>query len=111
MVKRDVCIAWGDRGIPPSERPQPERLSDWKEVVRCYSIEETTVAAQRCLAANICTFCEVCQLLCPDQCITRDPETGGIQIDLNYCKGCGLCAQFCPKGAIQMEPEINELHP
>jgi Pyruvate:ferredoxin oxidoreductase and related 2-oxoacid:ferredoxin oxidoreductases, delta subunit len=107
-VKRDVCIAGEGCGQPPTERPPQERLADWNEVVRCYGIEETAAAAQRCLAAHACTFCEVCQLLCPDQCITRDPESGAIQIDLNYCKGCGLCAYLCPKGAIHMEPEQTE---
>lgn len=104
-MKRDVCIAWGGMGLPPSERTPSERRADWNEVVRCYSREEMAAAAQRCLAAHACTFCEVCQLLCPDQCITRDPESGAIKIDLDYCKGCGLCAYFCPKGAIKMEAE------
>jgi len=61
--------------------------------------------AARCLSTVDCTYCEVCELMCPDQCITRDPETGDILIDLDHCKGCGLCAYFCPKGAICMEPE------
>jgi len=61
--------------------------------------------AFRCLSTVDCTFCDVCELICPDQCITRDPKSGDILIDLDYCKGCGLCAHFCPKGAIHMEPE------
>jgi 2-oxoacid:acceptor oxidoreductase delta subunit (pyruvate/2-ketoisovalerate family) len=67
--------------------------------------EQSQEQASRCLKANPCTFCEICQLLCPDQCISRDPDSGHIVIDLNYCKGCGLCAAFCPKGAIRMELE------
>ena len=43
--------------------------------------------------------------MCPDQCITRDPDSGDILIDLDHCKGCGLCAHFCPKGAMAMEIE------
>ena len=61
--------------------------------------------AARCLSTVDCTFCDVCELMCPDQCITRDKQTGDILIDLDYCKGCGLCAHFCPKAAIHMEPE------
>lgn len=49
-----------------------------------------------------CEGCEECILICPDLCITRNPETRRIEIDLRYCKGCGLCAQFCPRGEITM---------
>ncbi|MBW1809856.1 MAG: 4Fe-4S binding protein [Deltaproteobacteria bacterium] len=69
------------------------------------SLEQAEKLATVCLATLDCTYCEVCELLCPDQCITRHPETGHILIDLNHCKGCGLCAVYCPKGAIQMELE------
>lgn len=62
-------------------------------------------AAGRCLSASACTYCEVCQLMCPDLAITRNPETGAIEIDLDFCKGCGLCSHFCPKHAITMEIE------
>ena len=100
-----VCKPPGGPGITPPSRPVEERRHDFAEVTGPYSSEDAKQEAARCLAAVDCTFCEVCELLCPDQCITRDPDTGDILIDLDYCKGCGLCAHFCPKGAIQMEPE------
>jgi len=52
-----------------------------------------------------CESCEECILLCPDLCITRNPRTRRIEIDLRYCKGCGLCEQVCPRGAIRMVEE------
>jgi 2-oxoacid:acceptor oxidoreductase delta subunit (pyruvate/2-ketoisovalerate family) len=64
--------------------------------------EEAIKEAQRCLGVSACESCEVCSLLCPDLCITRDEESGSVLIDLDYCKGCGICASVCPKGAIQM---------
>ena len=64
--------------------------------------EEALKEAQRCLSLRECDSCEVCSLFCPDLCITRDPKTGEVLIDLDYCKGCGICAGICPKGAIQM---------
>jgi Pyruvate/2-oxoacid:ferredoxin oxidoreductase delta subunit len=70
-----------------------------------YQGPQAGAEAARCLATVDCTFCQVCELMCPDLCITRDPGTGDILIDLNHCKGCGLCAHFCPKGAIRMELE------
>lgn len=64
--------------------------------------EEAIREAQLCLGLRDCQSCEVCSLLCPDLCITRDEETGEVRIDLDYCKGCGICAAVCPKGAVQM---------
>jgi 2-oxoacid:acceptor oxidoreductase delta subunit (pyruvate/2-ketoisovalerate family) len=64
--------------------------------------EEALKEARRCLGLRECESCEICSLLCPDLCITRDEETGEVRIDLDYCKGCGICAFVCPKGAIQM---------
>jgi len=61
--------------------------------------------AARCLSTVLCRYCDVCRLLCPDLCITREPESDRIVIDLAYCKGCGICAHYCPKGAIRMEVE------
>ena len=64
--------------------------------------EEAMREARRCLSLRECESCEVCSLFCPDLCITREEETGGVRIDLDYCKGCGICASVCPKKAIQM---------
>jgi 2-oxoacid:acceptor oxidoreductase delta subunit (pyruvate/2-ketoisovalerate family) len=64
--------------------------------------EEAIQEAQRCLGMRVCESCDLCSLLCPDLCITRNEETGEVLIDLDYCKGCGICAVICPKGAIQM---------
>jgi 2-oxoacid:acceptor oxidoreductase delta subunit (pyruvate/2-ketoisovalerate family) len=82
-----------------------ERRGDVGEAVS--ELTDAAAAAERCLAAHPCTYCEVCQLLCPDQCITRDPKSGEILIDLKYCKGCGVCAFYCPKGALRMELETG----
>jgi 2-oxoacid:acceptor oxidoreductase delta subunit (pyruvate/2-ketoisovalerate family) len=66
-------------------------------------LKETAIQeAQRCLSLRECESCEICNLFCPDLCITRDEKTGEVRIDLDYCKGCGICAAVCPKGAIQM---------
>ena len=53
-----------------------------------------------------CTQCRVCDIYCPDACITPDPA--GFQINLKYCKGCGICWTECPvKGAITPVPEMD----
>ncbi len=76
-----------------TSREQRERLGSEE-----WAIKE----AQRCLGARPCEACDLCALLCPDLCITRDEKTGEVHIDLEYCKGCGICASICPKGAINM---------
>jgi 2-oxoacid:acceptor oxidoreductase delta subunit (pyruvate/2-ketoisovalerate family) len=70
-----------------------------------FTAEEAIQEAQRCLSSQPCDSCNVCSLLCPDMCITKDAENGNVAIDLEYCKGCGICAAICPKGAIKMEME------
>ncbi len=68
--------------------------------------EETAVEeAGACLGLVECRSCDLCRLLCPDLCVTRDEETGRIEIDYDFCKGCGICAAICPRGAIRMVAE------
>ncbi len=53
-----------------------------------------------------CTQCRVCDIYCPDACITPDPA--GFKINLKYCKGCGICWTECPvKGAIAPVAELD----
>jgi Pyruvate/2-oxoacid:ferredoxin oxidoreductase delta subunit len=103
-----VCRPLGEEGLAPSRIPVEERKKHFLEVVVGFDKQQAQEESSRCLAAHPCSYCDVCELLCPDQCITRDPATGDIAMDLNHCKGCGLCAYFCPKGAIRMEMEKSE---
>ncbi len=53
-----------------------------------------------------CTQCRVCDIYCPDACITPDPA--GFKVNLKYCKGCGICWTECPvKGAITPVAELE----
>lgn len=61
--------------------------------------------ARRCLGYHFCQSCDLCRIACPELCITRNPSTHQIEIDLEYCKGCGICAFICPRKAIRMERE------
>jgi 2-oxoacid:acceptor oxidoreductase delta subunit (pyruvate/2-ketoisovalerate family) len=70
-----------------------------------YDEETALQEAGRCLANSPCDACDLCRYFCPELCITRNPESGRIEIDYDYCKGCGICAFICPKGAITMELE------
>lgn len=115
-TKPKQCTVPGQSRIAPPLSTQHEGISQNEKTTNktekngtmrlvteeTYSATQARGEAERCLASIVCTYCEVCTLICPDLCITRNHETGHIQIDLDYCKGCGLCAHFCPKGALEM---------
>ncbi len=50
-----------------------------------------------------CTYCGLCALYCPPQCMTILPDH--FEADLDFCKGCGICARECPRHCITMAPE------
>ncbi len=50
-----------------------------------------------------CSGCGLCDLYCPDSCVTIVDKVA--HIDYDYCKGCGICAHECPTGAVRMAPE------
>ena len=82
-----------------------DRLKGSPLVKQGFDEEMSIGEAMRCLGNARCESCDLCRLLCPDLCITRNKMTNGIEIDYNFCKGCGICALVCPKGAIKMVPE------
>lgn len=59
---------------------------------------------------NICCGCEACVNICPQQCITMQPDPNEFLypvIDPNKCIECGLCRHCCPvlqKSAHRTEP-------
>lgn len=91
-------------GSRPKRRKLPlnERTKGFSPVDLGLTEEEALGEAGRCLGLTTCGSCDVCGLLCPDLCITRDETSGKILIDLDYCKGCGICSSVCPKKAITM---------
>lgn len=100
-MKRDVCRVIGHQR-PSTQTAGPLSLSSFEETEATLTLEQAMAEARRCTVASPCAYCEVCELICPDLAISRDPQTKDIRIDLNYCKGCGLCAHACPRHAIEM---------
>jgi Pyruvate/2-oxoacid:ferredoxin oxidoreductase delta subunit len=84
------------------KRPVAQRIRDFEPAALPDEPDGGPASAARCFGASVCRACEICVLICPDLCITRDPDTQRIVVDLDFCKGCGLCAHYCPKGAIRM---------
>ncbi len=98
---KPMSAEYGLKPCPPANSPDPvPRLpvSRWTDA-------DAARAASLCLSLRTCESCDLCRMLCPDLCITRDPHTGRMEIDDAFCKGCGICAFVCPKGAITMVRE------
>lgn len=47
-----------------------------------------------------CTFCGVCAVKCPSQCITVDKKTAIWNYDPFACVYCGVCAESCLSGSL-----------
>lgn len=63
-----------------------------------------------------CIHCGLCDLVCPDYCLTwGDGEAGSkferelMGVDYRYCKGCLRCVESCPSGALAKEEETPGL--
>lgn len=56
----------------------------------------------------MCQQCErpACVRACPvtPKAISRDPETGVVEVDESRCTGCGECVLGCPYGAMGFDP-------
>lgn len=89
----------------PCELRKARRVEERGEAPRALDEEAAVREAGRCLGNHPCRSCDLCRYLCPDLCITRNEETGHLEIDDDFCKGCGICAFVCPKGAIDMVRE------
>ena len=51
-----------------------------------------------------CTFCNVCAVKCPSQCITVDKTTGTWRYDPFACVFCGICVTACSAKCLQQQP-------
>jgi pyruvate ferredoxin oxidoreductase gamma subunit len=67
------------------------------------------------LAADRCTHCGICDLVCPDYCLVwgdgdHPPFARMLKgIDYRYCKGCMRCVESCPSGALSRTAELPGL--
>jgi len=49
-----------------------------------------------------CSRCSICSSICPYKAITRNEDTGEVNIDLQKCQVCGICYSACPATAIEI---------
>ena len=107
MAIQDVCRIEGNGRVRVTAEIPGSLVGNFSEAEPTFSLKEAVAEAKRCAQSSPCLYCEVCQLLCPDLAMLRNPETGHIEIDLDFCKGCGLCAMYCPHSAIEMVLEVE----
>lgn len=48
-----------------------------------------------------CTFCGICEAVCPVNAVTVDPDGGAVTVTLDACIGCGDCIVSCPATAMR----------
>jgi anaerobic sulfite reductase subunit C len=51
-------------------------------------------------SANGCTYCGVCEAVCPTKVVRVPDDEGEVAVDLEGCIGCGDCIASCPTGAM-----------
>ena len=60
---------------------------------------------------HICRLCDdpPCVNACPVEALSRSPETGIIQVDVDLCNGCETCVDACEYHAVQWKEEFQRL--
>jgi ech hydrogenase subunit F len=51
-----------------------------------------------------CTFCGICSVKCPSQCLSVDKKSATWQWDFFGCIYCGICVDSCKSGSLRQEP-------
>ena len=54
-----------------------------------------------------CTFCSICAVKCPSQCITVDKKAATWTCDPFACVYCGICVESCPAQCLHQRVEYR----
>jgi len=59
----------------------------------------------------LCRFCEdpPCINVCPEEALSKNPETGAIKVNSGLCNGCQACINACPFEAMFLEQESQKV--
>lgn len=73
----------------------------------CMKAEENDIGVKGWIGPrwkeNGCTFCGVCEAVCPTKVVRVSGGDGRVSIDPGGCIGCGDCIESCPTGAMEEE--------
>ncbi|WP_254453425.1 4Fe-4S binding protein [Siccirubricoccus sp. G192] len=59
------------------------------------------------VAAEGCTLCLACTMVCPTGAFSANPEAPELRFLEDACVQCGLCAATCPERVITLHPRLN----
>lgn len=51
---------------------------------------------------ELCIFCRLCEINCPNEAIRVDAKKRTWQVDLGRCIFCQVCQEVCPTGAVKL---------
>ena len=60
-----------------------------------------------CNEIEKCTFCALCAVKCPSQCITVDKATATWSCDPFACVYCGICVDACTSRCLHQKPDYR----
>ena len=57
----------------------------------------------------VCQQCSnpLCMEACPVNAISRNLETGAMEVDADTCVGCRVCSMACPIGGVSIDPATD----
>ena len=110
-VKEEVCI-----GCHLCEVHCQVEHSQSKDIIKAFKKETPPIARVRVEEKQPVSFSVRCQhcgepfcvYACLTGALTRDPETGIVNVDEERCIGCWTCLLFCPFGAIRQDTSLGK---
>lgn len=83
----------------------PNKRTDFEEVVKGLSTKAAQFEAQRCLSCGNCFECDGCLGACPEHAVIKLGAGKRYRFDYERCTGCAICYDQCPCHAIEMYPD------
>ncbi len=110
-ARRGLAQVIPDRPLPGVDGlPEPGRIGDeWVWRRRALKPRPADGAPQYWPAPAVdesCSFCQVCEVLCPTDAITRKTHLDGtirLNLEVAACNGCNACVVSCPVGAMSLQ--------
>jgi Fe-S-cluster-containing hydrogenase component 2 len=110
-TRRGLAQAIPDRPLPGVDAmPEPGRIADeWVWRKRALKPRPSDGTPQHWPTPTVnesCTFCQVCETVCPTHAIIRESHPDGpisLRLETAACNGCNACVVSCPTDAMTLE--------
>ncbi|SDB70214.1 4Fe-4S dicluster domain-containing protein [Belnapia rosea] len=94
-------------GAPREVLRQALRALRGPEAPEVIAMPEAAPFGIAAVAADGCTLCLACTMVCPTGAFSANPETPQLRFLEDACVQCGLCAATCPERVISLSPRLN----